>query len=273
MSRGSLLPFSTPAWPAHYTANLSFPPAILPSLFLFSSSFYPSVYIPRTLALSTTLHGRRPYNSRSLSVARLYRRSRFDRWCNKRKRTAASIMRATLSQRDQQRLNCIRDSRTAHKFSSQRRGFLLNTRPSAVIRRVFSFHPIFLASLYSSHDFTNYFRNAIIVRYTFYHSLGQSFTNKIDVTHNSRRRDIKKKILLKISFNIFYIDFYHFFCVLIKPFFPVKYNSILSWIISTTYNIALYRYIFFIKRENAATKLYKVCLRDNCGIMFNYGIM
>lgn len=42
---------------------------------------------------------------------------------------AASIMRATLSQRDQQRLNCIRDSRTAHKFSSLRRGFLLNTRP------------------------------------------------------------------------------------------------------------------------------------------------
>lgn len=104
------------------------------------------------------------YNSsRSLSVARLYRRSRFGRWCNKRKRTAASIMRATLSQRDQQRLNCIRDSRTAHKFSSLRRGFLLNTRPSAVIRRVFSFHPIFLASLYPSHDFTGYFRNATVV--------------------------------------------------------------------------------------------------------------
>lgn len=166
MSRGSLLPFSTPAWPAHYTANLSFSLAILLSLSLFSSSFFLSPFISRVpSALSITLYGRRPYNSRSLSVARLYRRSRFGRWCNKRKRTAASIMRATLSQRDQQRLNCIRDSRTAHKFSSQRRGFLLNTRPSAVIRRVFSFHPVFLASLYPSHDFTDYFRNAIIVRY------------------------------------------------------------------------------------------------------------
>lgn len=95
------------------------------------------------------------------------------RWCNKRKRTAASIMRATLSQRDQQRLNCIRDSRTAHKFSSQRRGFLLNTRPSTVIRRVFSFHLIFLSSLYPSCDFTGYFRYIIVVHYTFYHSLKQ----------------------------------------------------------------------------------------------------
>ena len=37
-------------------------------------------------------------------------------------------MRATLSRRDQQRLNCIRDSRTGHKFSSSRRAILLNTR-------------------------------------------------------------------------------------------------------------------------------------------------
>lgn len=42
------------------------------------------------------------------------------------KSKAASIMRATLSRRDQQRLNCIRDSRrTAHKFSSRRRAILL----------------------------------------------------------------------------------------------------------------------------------------------------
>lgn len=146
MSRGSLLPFSTPAWPVHYTANLSFPPAILLSLSLSSHPSSTLPFISRVLSLSSPPFTVAAHTTHiSLSVARLYRRSRFDRWCNKRKRTAASIMRATLSQRDQQRLNCIRDSRTAHKFSSQRRGFLLNTRPSAVIRRVFSFHPIFLA--------------------------------------------------------------------------------------------------------------------------------
>lgn len=49
-------------------------------------------------------------------------------------------MRATLSRRDQQRLNCIRDSRrTAHKFSSRRRRaiLLLNTFSRVpVIRRI-----------------------------------------------------------------------------------------------------------------------------------------
>ena len=53
---------------------------------------------------------------------------------------AASIMRATLSRRDQQHLNCIRDSRrTAHKFSSRRRRaiLLLNTFSRVpVIRRI-----------------------------------------------------------------------------------------------------------------------------------------
>lgn len=48
-------------------------------------------------------------------------------------------MRATLSRRDQQRLNCIRDSRrTAHKFSSRRRAILLLNTFSRVpvIRRI-----------------------------------------------------------------------------------------------------------------------------------------
>lgn len=57
-----------------------------------------------------------------------------------KKSKAASIMRATLSRRDQQRLNCIRDSRrTAHKFSSRRRRaiLLLNTFSRVpVIRRI-----------------------------------------------------------------------------------------------------------------------------------------
>ena len=53
--------------------------------------------------------------------------------------TAASIMRATLSRRDQQRLNCIRDSRTAHKFSSPRcdgPSSLTRFSSRAVIRRL-----------------------------------------------------------------------------------------------------------------------------------------
>lgn len=57
-----------------------------------------------------------------------------------KKSKAASIMRATLSRRDQQHLNCIRDSRrTAHKFSSRRRRaiLLLNTFSRVpVIRRI-----------------------------------------------------------------------------------------------------------------------------------------
>lgn len=55
------------------------------------------------------------------------------------RKKAASIMRATLSRRDQQRLNCIRDSRrTAHKFSSRRRAILLLNTFSRVpvIRRI-----------------------------------------------------------------------------------------------------------------------------------------
>lgn len=140
-------------------------------------------------------------------------------------------MRATLSQRDQQRLNCIRDSRTAHKFSSQRRDFLLNTRTSAVIRRVFSFHPIFLASLYPSRDFTGYFR-------TLYHSLKQSFANEIDVTHNSRCHNTKKyflRFLLKYytDFNFFLSSFNYFSLPLIK------YNGSLNLIMFTTSNITI----------------------------------
>lgn len=67
-------------------------------------------------------------------------------------------MRATLSRRDQQRLNCIRDSGTGHKSSSQRRAILLNTFSRVLIRRllslslsppIYSFLLIFLSSLVS----------------------------------------------------------------------------------------------------------------------------
>jgi len=130
----------------------SFKPLFVCSSCTLSLSLFPSLRL-------SVLHPSGGNNSRSLLVSRLYQRSCFGA------RAAASIMRATLSQRDQQRLNCIRDSRTAHKFSSPRRGFLLNAPSHAVIRRVFSFHPSFPASFrplrprFVSRDFARCFRD------------------------------------------------------------------------------------------------------------------
>ena len=139
-----------------------------------------------SLVLSTTLYGHHPYNSRSLPVARLYLRSRFSRWRNKRKRTVASIMRATLSQRDQQRLNCIRDSRTAHKFSSLRRGFLLNTRRAPWFDEFSPFIPSFSRRCIRLVILWVILKTLSLLRHTFYHSLKQSFANKIDLKYNLR---------------------------------------------------------------------------------------